>query len=91
MKKPYYLLALAVLVAAGLTFGALQLTKSSPKKTSAAKTPGVAVNLIACANGQNGIECLALYKGQCAVFIFNPMSGQLSGAQPVEARYCAKS
>lgn len=90
MKKAIILLAVAVVLAGAAIAGAFALKKSPPAKASAAsKTPGVAVNLIACGTGQSGVECIAIYKGSCAVFVFD-QSGKITTAQPVDPKYCGQ-
>lgn len=90
MKKAIILLAVAVILAGAAITGALALKKSGHKKTTPAKTlPGLAVNLIGCGSGQSGVECVAIYKGQCAVFVFDS-SGRVANAQPVDPKYCGQ-
>lgn len=86
---------IAVLVGLVVVIGAatflLFFAPTHHSKAAAApkKLPGVPVNLIACASGSTGVQCLAIYKNTCTVIAFG-QSGSVAGAQPVDKKYCGQ-
>lgn len=84
------MLALITVLAAGIA----AIVHYKPRHQAAAKRskasprlPGVAVNLVACANTSSGVNCLAVFKGQCVLVGFKP-DATVKGASPVDKKYC---